>query len=162
VNRVLIPSAFLLAAAFLVVAGCDGTNDAAPGVIPAATAVTAVACGDAPALRDRALEHRRHGEVVTSDQERIVLGSRAALLASLATIADLRCVVTSAEADETMGPLFAAILTADGASSFYQRTAALTDANFRATQAIEFLVRELSGAVPSSTTATGGGNDEAG
>jgi hypothetical protein len=158
------PSALLLAAGFLAVAGCEGTNDAAPGVtpvVPAAAAVTAAACGDAPALRDQVLEHRRHGEEVTSDQERIILGSRAALLASLAAIADLRCVVTSAAADQAMRPLFEAVLTADAATSFYQRAAALTNANFHASQAIEFLVRELSGAVPSNTTAWGG-NDEAG
>jgi hypothetical protein len=56
---------------------------------PLAPTPTAVSCGDAPQLRQRAADERRRSDEVKSDQEKITLGTRASYPASLAIVADL-------------------------------------------------------------------------
>jgi len=135
--------ALLAAAALLTVTGCGGdssvaTESASAGVIPAA-----VSCGDAPALRQRAADDRRRIAESRSDQERISVGSRANLLASLAVIADLKCKVTLAEADEALKPALEAARKAAATKSVYEKTRGFNEASFAATGVVEALLARI-------------------
>jgi predicted negative regulator of RcsB-dependent stress response len=59
--------------------------------VHASPAPTAVNCGDAAELGQKALDGRRQRDEANSDQEKIVASNRATLYASLAIIADLKC-----------------------------------------------------------------------
>ncbi|HET7155153.1 MAG TPA: hypothetical protein VFI87_07280 [Hyphomicrobiaceae bacterium] len=104
---------------------------------------TAVSCMDAPQLRQRAVGDRREIEKLKSDQARVVNGSRAGFLASLAIIADLKCRVISADADEALRPAFEAARRAEASDSFYERARMWGEASFIATQVIALLIRDL-------------------
>jgi hypothetical protein len=114
------------------------TDDAAPSPAP-----TAVSCADAPQLRQRAVDDRRESDERTSDQEKIYIGNRAGFFASLAIIADLKCEVTLAEADEALKPAFDAARKAEGTRSMYERAFRWGQAAFIATQVIALLVQQL-------------------
>src|SRR5688572_26031328 len=88
------------------IAACDGANTGVNASARRAPAPSAVNCADASELRQRALADRRQREETRSDQERIVAGSRATFFAALATVADLKCKMTLAEADEALKPAF--------------------------------------------------------
>jgi hypothetical protein len=107
---------------------------------------TAVNCADVSDLRQRALADRRQREETRSDQERIVAGSRATFFASLATIADLKCKVTLAEADGALKPALDAARQAQASDSFYERAALWGEANYLAAQVVAMLTKPLAAA----------------
>ncbi len=73
---------FLLQARLVAVAVCGGGEEAATA--SAVPAPTAVSCADAPQLKKRALEDRRKSGELTGDRAKVISGSRAKFLASLA------------------------------------------------------------------------------
>src|SRR5687767_1486643 len=94
----------LALATLVALTGCART-----GLNPPSTVVpAAVSCMDAPQLRQRAVDDRRKSDASKSDHDKIVMGNRAGFFASLANIADLRCRVKIAEADESLRPAFEA------------------------------------------------------
>jgi len=122
-------------------AACDGANKGGSDYSPAPTAVS---CEDAPQLRQRALEARRQSVETTSDQQKIVAGSRATFYASLAIIADLKCKVAVAEADEALKQAFDAARQAEATRSFYEEAVYWGEACFIATQVVPMLMKQLS------------------
>jgi hypothetical protein len=122
---------------------CNSQGHAAGDDAPAALQLPAtIACADAPELRQSAAEDRRLAEASRSDQERIVAGSRATFLVSLAIIAELGCAGPLAGADQPLGAALEAARQADEASSFYVAAGRWTEAGFLATQAIAILIGE--------------------
>lgn len=125
------------------ITACDGGNEARTANPPLAPTPTAVSCGDAPKLRQRAADERRRSDEVKSNQEKVTLGTRAGYLASLAIVADLKCRVTSSEADETLKPAFEAARKAEAAGSFYERAVRWGEADYIATQVAATLIQQL-------------------
>jgi hypothetical protein len=89
------------------------------------------------------LDDRRQHDETNSDQERIVAGNRATFYASLAIIADLKCQVTLAEADEALKPAFDAARKAEATRSFYERAVWWGEAGFIVTQVVPMLIKQL-------------------
>jgi hypothetical protein len=129
------------------IAGCDGNGtqvDVSLGIAESpSSALTAVNCGDAPQLRQRAAEDRRRVDQSRSDHERISAGSRANFLATLAVIADLMCRVTHAEAEEVLKPALEAARKAEATDSVYEKTRGFNEATFAATRVVELLTERL-------------------
>lgn len=125
-------------AALVAFTSCESGNKVSPSSVPAA-----VRCADAPQLRQRALDDRRQSEATKSDQKQISIGNRAGFFASLAIIADLKCKVTLAEADEALKPAFEAARKAEDSRSFYEVAQRWDEAQFIATQVIALLVQQL-------------------
>jgi hypothetical protein len=124
-----------------VTAACDGATGAGVDTVPAPTAVD---CADAPQLRQWALEARRQSVETSSDQTKIVAGNRATFYASLGTIADLKCTVVLAEAEEALKPAFDAVRKAETARSFYEEAVHWGEAAFIATQVVPMLMGQRS------------------
>lgn len=78
-----------------------------------------------------------------SDQERMYTGNRANYFASLAVVAELKCRITLAEADEALKPAFEAARKAEAASSTYERGFRWSEADFIATRVIALLIQQL-------------------
>ncbi len=127
-------------AGLVAMTACDGAKSDSD-YTPAPTAVN---CADAPRLRQRALDDRGRSIETSSDQEKIVAGNRATFHASLAIIADLKCRVTLAEADEALKPAFDAARKAEATSSFYERAVYWSEAGFIATQVVPMFLKQLS------------------
>ena len=106
---------------------------------------TAVNCGDAAELAQKASDGRRQRDETNSDQEKIVASSRATFYASLATIADLQCKLSLPEIGEALKPAFEAARKAEATSSFYERAVWWGDASFLATQVVSMLMKQLPG-----------------
>ena len=130
-------------AGLLAIIACDGANRGGPLSAQTAPAPTAVNCGDAPQLRQRALDDRRRSDETKSDQEKIVSGSRATFYAALATIADLKCKVTLTEVDEALKPAFDAARKAEATRSFYERAVHWGEAGFLAAEIVPMLTKQL-------------------
>ena len=131
---------FMCLAGLVASAACDrakADSDHSP-------APTTVNCADAPQLRQRALDDRRRSIEMSGDQEKVIAGNRATLYASLAVIADLKCRVTLAEADEALKPAFDAIRKAEAPGSFYEQTVRWNEAGFIATQVVQIFLKQLS------------------
>lgn len=120
---------------------CGRPNAMAPVGAPAPTAVS---CADAAALRQRVADERRQAVETTSDQEKIIAGNRAAFYMSLAITAELKCKVTSTEADATLELALAAAGKAEGARSFYESAVLWTEAGVAASEAVSILMAQLS------------------
>ena len=131
---------FPILAGLVAITACARTNNVSARSSPPPTAV---ACADASQLRQRALDDRRQRDETTSDQERIVTGSRATFYASLAIIADLKCQVTLAEADEALKLAFEAARKAEATHSFYERAVHWGEAGFIATEVVSMLTKQL-------------------
>ncbi|TVP51074.1 MAG: hypothetical protein EA350_00300 [Gemmatimonadales bacterium] len=121
---------------------CDSQGHAASGDAPVAQPPREVACADAPQLRQRAVDDRRLVESSRSDQERILVGSRATFFTSLAILADLGCSVPLADADQPLGAALEAARQAEEERSFYVAANLWTEANFQTAQAIALLIRK--------------------
>ena len=134
-TRMLFPAAALIA-----LAACEGPRVVAEsaGALP-----TAVNCGDATQIRQRAADDRRRVEESRSDHERISIGSRANFLASLAVIADLKCKVSSPEVDEMLKPALEAARSAEANASVYEKTRGFARADFTAHQVIDLLIQQM-------------------
>ena len=120
--------------------GCDHGATGAEVRLPIPTAVN---CGDAQQLNERARDDRRRALASSSDQERIYVGNRASFFASMATVADLKCRHTSAAIDEALKPALEAARKAEASSSFYQRAVLWEEANFVVTQVTATLTQQL-------------------
>jgi hypothetical protein len=130
------------------IARCDGNGTQVVSLEIAespSSALTAVNYGDAPQLRQRAAEDRRRVDQSRSDHERISAGSRANFLATLAVIADLKCRVPHAEAEEVLKLALAAARKAGATDSVYEKTRGFNEATFAATRAVELLTERLTG-----------------
>ena len=139
----------LLALAVLVsIAGCDGPAAVSVELMeaPSSAIPATVSCGDAGQLRHRAANDRTQVGQSRSDHERISVGSRANFLATLAVIADLKCKVTSTEADDVLKPALEAARKAEENNGIYEKTRGFNDANFAATRAVALLTERLSAA----------------
>jgi len=137
----------LCSAVVLLLTACDAGSEAATTAAPVLAATPSAACSDAPELRQRATDERRQVAAARGDQARIVAGSRVNFHASLAVIAELRCSVTFAEADQALEVAFQAARDAEASASFYQQASDWGEANLAATRAIDMLVRRLPRAV---------------
>ena len=130
-------------AALIAITACENGNKVADDDRPPSSVPTAVSCTDAPQLRQRALDDRRRSDETKSDQEQISIGSRAVFFAALAIIADLKCKVTLADADEALRPAFDAARSAEDASSFYEVAQKWDEAALVAAQVISLLVQQV-------------------
>jgi hypothetical protein len=101
-----------------------------------------IGCPDAPGLRERATSERRRADGETSDQPRIVLGTRANYFASLAVFAELSCRTTAPEAEAALTRGLDAAREAVAAISFYEKVGHWSAAQSFVTEAIAALVRE--------------------
>ena len=136
----------LVLAVLTSIAGCDGTHttsleiaaESASSAIP-----TGVTCGNAPELRQRAANDRSRVGASRSDHERISVGSRANFLATLAVIADLKCKVALAAADEALNPALQAAREAQSNASVYEQTRGFHEADFLARRAVDLLIERL-------------------
>jgi hypothetical protein len=106
---------------------------------------SAVSCQDAAQLRQRAADDRRLSVGSSSDQDKVVAGSRATFYAALATVAALKCEVTMPAADEALQPAFDAARTAHAAGTFYEEAVQWGDAAFVTTQVVPMLVQQRAG-----------------
>jgi hypothetical protein len=104
---------------------------------------TSVGCQDAAQFRQRANDDRRDGARLKSDQGKVSTASRANFFASLAIVAELKCKVTLAEADEAVRAALDTARKAEGARSFYDVVYLWGDADFKATEAASLLIRQL-------------------
>ena len=127
---------------------CGDGNAATSDLPPAPPAPTSVSCADAPQLKQQAVDDRRRSAGRSSDHEKIYIGTRANFFASLAILADLKCKVTLAEADEALKPAFEAARKAEGTSSMYERALRWGEADFIAAQVAQLLIQQLP--IPSS------------
>jgi hypothetical protein len=130
---------FVVVLGLTLATACDRPNDVGPIGSPAPTAVT---CADAAQLRKRAADERRQTVETTSDQEKIIAGSRAAFYMSLAITADLKCKVTSTEADATLTRALAAAAKAEGTRSFYESAVLWAEAGMAASEAVSILMEQ--------------------
>ena len=132
----------LLCFSLATLAACSGASDV-PTSVPAAIRIPdTVQCADASGLRDRVAGERESVGALTSDQDKVDAGSRANFLASLATIADLRCRVQTADAgsDELIARALDAGRTASETAGFYERNVRWSEATLLAQDAITHLL----------------------
>jgi len=133
-------SLLLTLAALVAFASCgSGTRDYPPH-FPTPTTVT---CADAPQLKRRGVDDRSQSNELNSDHEKIHVGNRASFFASLAIIADLKCRVTLAAADEALKPALEAARKAENSKSMYERAFRWGEADFIATHVIALMIQEL-------------------
>ena len=149
----------LVIAALATVIGCGGDSNLAGKPRGAASLPATVNCEDAAQLRERAARDRRSVSERTSDQERIDLASRARFVATLATIADLRCRVSGADADEIVRKALDVARAAEGTGSFYARTLKWQEAGFIMDEAVGLMIKGIpeSGSEAARVTASAGG-----
>ena len=131
-----------VAAAVVTLIGCGGDNLAGESRTAAPLPAT-VNCEDAERLRDRATQDRRSSRERSSDQEKIDLASRARFIATLATIADLRCKVSPADANEILRRALDAARAAEDTRSFYARTLKWQEAGLIADEAVGLMIKRL-------------------
>jgi hypothetical protein len=94
-------------------------------------------------LRQRAANERRQVAETTSDQARIVGGSRASFYMSLASVADLKCRVASTDADAALNVALTAARRAAAAGTFYASAVRWTEAGVAASQAVSTFIGQL-------------------
>lgn len=133
---------FVVVLSLALSAACDRPADERP-IATSAPAPTTVSCGDAAQLRQRALDERLQHVDATSDQQKVLAGSRASFYMSLANIADLKCKGTSAEADAMLEKALTSARGADGAASFYEAAIGWTEAGVAASEAVSMLIESL-------------------
>lgn len=127
----------------LAFAACGSGAGGAGGSTARSSVPAQVDCTDARQLRQRAADDRRLSNETRSDQEKIFIGNRAGFFASLAVVADLKCKVTLAQADEALKPALEAARRAEKTSSTYAMAQEWGRADFIATEVISLLIRQL-------------------
>lgn len=120
------------------VAGCGPAGGATTA--DAAPMPSTVVCADASALTSRALDARRQSAALTGDRARIIGGNRANFLASLATIAQLKCRTGLAEADALLGQALEVARQAEATTSEYEAAIRWTEADLIAADAVALLI----------------------
>jgi hypothetical protein len=132
---------FLIPAVLVAVLGCDkGAQGAHAAVDPMPTAVS---CTDASQLKQRALEDRRLRNELKGDRAKIIVGSRAKFLASLAIVAELECRVDAAATDSVLARAFDAARVAETTSGEYEAAIKWMEADLVAADAIALLISRL-------------------
>lgn len=129
-----------VAPAVLVTLAACGSD---PSLARPAPAPAAVSCLDAPQLRQRGNDDRRHSVERKSDQEKIYIGNRANFYASLAIIADLKCKVPLAGVDDALKPALEAARKAETTRSLYEMAQRWGEAAFIAAQVVALQVQQL-------------------
>jgi len=132
---------FVVVLGLALATACGRPDDGGPIGSPAPTAVS---CEDAARLRERAADERRLALETTSDQEKVIAGNRAVFYTSLAITADLKCNVSSTEADVALARALAAAGKAGATRSFYERAVLWTEAGVAASEAVSLLMEQLS------------------
>jgi hypothetical protein len=132
---------FLVQAALVAVVGC-GSGEKATSA-RADPVPTAVSCTDAPQLKQRALDDRRLSGEQKGDRAKIIIGSRAKFLASLAIVADLKCRINVAEADALLGKALDAVRAAETPSSEYEAAIRWVEADLIVADAVALLISRL-------------------
>ncbi len=125
------------------VIGCGGDSNPDANSRGAASLPATVNCEDSAQLRERAARDRRSSSERSSDQEKIDLASRARFVATLATIADLRCKVPLADAEEILRRALDAARGAEATASFYARTLKWQEAGLIADEAVALMIKGL-------------------
>ena len=126
---------------------CSDRNKVTGGSVGRFSVPTAVNCADAPMLTQRAAEDRHGMGDVRSDQEKLLIGSRANFVAALALLAELKCRVVPRDADDALKPALEAARMADATDGFYEKAHWWSEAGFIATQVVRGLIQQL----PAST-----------
>jgi hypothetical protein len=133
-------------AAVVTMTGCGGGDYNLAGDSRTAAPLPAtVTCNDAGQLRDRATRDRDSSRTRSSDQEKVDLANRARFVATLATIADLRCKVSGPEpdAEEILRRALDAARDAEHTRGFYERTLKWQDADLIAGEAVALMIKRL-------------------
>ncbi len=104
---------------------------------------TAVACGDAPTLRQHAADARLGMGDVPGDRAAIIHGNRAKFLGSLAVVAALKCKAAAPEVEALIEQALAAGRAAETTRSEYDAARRWTEADLLATDAIALLVGQV-------------------
>jgi len=127
-------------AALVALSACERSDrgDASASQVP-----TAVTCTDARQMRQQAIDDRHQIERLQSDQAKTIAANRASFFASLASIADLKCRVTLAEADRALIPALEAARRAEDAGSFYETAQKWAEAAFISIQVGALLIQQL-------------------
>ncbi len=125
----------------LLLASCTDASEA-PDAAALATAVPVSAeCADAGPLRQRVADDHLRMTEASSQQTQVVLGSRANFMASLALVAQLRCVVSLPDGADALEAALGVARGAQEASSFYEQATRWNEANYTLTQLVEHLVQ---------------------
>jgi hypothetical protein len=132
-----------VAAALMTIIGCGGDYNLAGNSKGAAPLPVTVNCENAAQLRNQATQDRRSSRERSSDQEKIDLANRARFVATLATIADLRCKVSLPGADEILRRALEAARDAEDTGSFYARTLKWQEAGLIADEAVDLMIKGL-------------------
>jgi hypothetical protein len=103
----------------------------------------AVACTDAPQLREQAAAARGRIAALTGDRARIIAGNRAKLLSSLALVADLSCKADGAAVDLLIEEALEVGRQAEASTSEYEAARMWTEADLIASDAVALLVARL-------------------
>ena len=130
----------ILVSGLAAVLACNGgtvDDSGSPFRIP-----TAIVCADNATLRQQAADDRGRSDAATSDQQKILLVSRANFVASLALIAELNCRGIR-PADDALKSVLDAARSADSAKSFYERARHWSEASLMATQLVQTLIQQL-------------------
>lgn len=137
------PAGVFVVATLATVIGCGGESKLAGDSSGAASLPTTVNCEDAAQLRVRAARDRRSSTERSSDQERIDLASRARFVATLATVADLRCKAPFADAGEVLQRALNTARDAEDTASFYPRILKWQEAGLIADEAVGLMIKGL-------------------
>ena len=131
----------LISAALLCTVGCAPAGEATSG--SPAPLPTAVNCVDTFTLKAHAADARRRIAEQTGDRARIISGSRAKFLASLAVVAELRCQATAGEVEALLQKALEVGRGAEATRSEYEAARGWTEADLAAADAIALLIRQL-------------------
>jgi hypothetical protein len=108
---------------------------------------TTVNCADVSQLTEQAADGRRRSTEGTEDRARIIAGGRASFMASLATIAQLKCRASVAEADVKLEEALVAARGAGTTTGQYEAAHRWNEAALLAGDAIALLVGQIPPAV---------------
>ena len=130
-------------AVLLLIGSCDAQGEASDHTRRSTALPANAACADVPQLRQHAADDRLRMAEGSSQQTRIVVGARANFLASLAIVAQLRCIVMHAEENDALQGALEVARRAERASSFYEQASRWNEANYALTRVIDDLVQRL-------------------
>jgi hypothetical protein len=131
----------LVVAALVGVVGCSAPGEATRA--DAAPMPMTATCADASQLNDQAVDARRRSTGVTGDRAKIISGSRAKFLASLAAIAQLKCRTDVPETDAMLGRALEVARVAQTTSSEYEAAIRWIEADLIAADAIALMISQI-------------------
>lgn len=136
-----IPTLLLATAALGSAMGCGEAGEAS--AVDATPLPTSVSCRDLTHLTEQAADARRLSGGGTRDRARIIVGARATFVASLATIAQLKCRTSAAEADVKLEEALVAARAAATTAGQYEAAQRWNEAALLAGVAITLLVNQI-------------------